>query len=225
MNGIEEKIIALWKPKKISSNGFLNMVRKISGIKKAGHAGTLDPLAEGVLVVGIGKATKMLARESGAEKEYIASVRFGAYSSTDDEEGEKKDVPISGIPARKDVKRALGSLTGTINQIPPAFSAIKIKGKEAYKLARAGKNVEMKPRKAEVKKIELLDYAWPFAEFKIVTGPGVYIRSVARDLGKKLGVGGYLFSLKRTRVGRFSESDALSLDKFAELAGKPIIKR
>ncbi|MFA4999636.1 MAG: tRNA pseudouridine(55) synthase TruB [Parcubacteria group bacterium] len=209
-----EGIYVFWKPKGVSSNGFLNRIRKETGIKKIGHAGTLDPLAEGIIVVGIGKGTKLLTKESGAEKEYIAEVCLGSTSETDDEEGSKTEVFVVKIPKRGDVSRALRSFKKETKQIPPVYSAIKIKGKEAYKLARKGKKPEMKPRHAEIRKTKLLSYKWPFVSFKIITGPGVYIRSVARDLGEKLGVGGYLSSLKRTRVGRYTKSDALTLKSY-----------
>jgi tRNA pseudouridine55 synthase len=206
-----EGICAFWKPKGISSNGFLNRIRKETGIRKVGHAGTLDPLAEGVLVVGIGKGTKMIPNMAGAEKEYVAEVRLGMVSETDDEEGVKAEVPVVKIPGETEVKESLMSFEKETEQVPPVYSAIKIKGKEAYKRVREGHKVEMKPRPAEIKEVELLSYEWPLVSFRVVTGPGVYIRSMARDLGMKLGVGGYLSSLKRTRVGQFSADDALEL--------------
>lgn len=204
-----EGIHAFWKPKGISSNGFLSLIRKETGIRKVGHAGTLDPLAEGILVVGIGKGTKLIAGMAGAEKEYVAEVCLGMTSETDDEEGVKTPVVIGRIPEKKEVQKALSSFKDEMEQIPPAYSAIKIKGKEAYKLARAGHEVEMKSRPAEIKETELLSYEWPIVSFRVITGPGVYIRSIARDLGRKLGTGGYLSSLKRTRVGEYTANDTI----------------
>jgi len=206
-------IYAFWKPKGISSNGFLNCIRKACGIRKVGHSGTLDPLAEGILVVGIGKGTKKLAEQKGSEKEYEAVVRLGVLSSTDDEEGEKEEYKFSKRPEKNDVIDALDSFMGIIDQIPPVYSAIKVKGKEAYKRVRKGEKIKMEPRKAEIKSVKLLSYEWPFVSFNVVTGPGVYIRSIARDLGEKLGTGGYLSSLKRIRVANFSIKEAVSIDE------------
>ena len=210
---ITEGIHVFWKPKGISSNGFLKQIRKITGIRKVGHAGTLDPLAEGILVVGVGKGTKLLTDITGAEKEYLCIARLGATSETDDEEGVKTETKVAAIPSRADVLHALSSFQNETEQIPPGYSAIKIKGKEAYKLARAGDSLIMKSRPAQIKEIELLSYEWPLVSFRIVTGKGVYIRAVARDLGTKLGVGGYLASLQRTRVGSFTERDIMRLEK------------
>jgi len=208
---ITEDIHIFWKPKGISSNGFLKQIRKMTGIRKVGHAGTLDPLAEGILVVGIGKGTKLLTDITGAEKEYLAVARLGVTSETDDEEGIKTETEISAIPARADILRVLSSFQNETEQIPPGYSAIKIKGKEAYKLARAGDSFTMKSRPAQIKEIELISYEWPLVSFRIVTGSGVYIRAVARDLGAKLNVGGYLASLQRTRVGAWTKSDITHL--------------
>jgi len=211
---ITEGLHIFWKPKGISSNGFLKQIRKISGIRKAGHAGTLDPLAEGILVVGIGKGTKLPTEITGAEKEYLCVARLGATSETDDEEGIKTEIEVSTIPARADILRVLSSFQNETEQIPPGYSAIKIKGKEAYKLARGGASPIMKSRPAQIKEIELISYEWPLVSFRVVTGKGVYIRAVARDLGAKLSVGGYLSSLQRIRVGSFTERDILDLEKF-----------
>jgi tRNA pseudouridine55 synthase len=206
-----EDIHVFWKPKGISSNGFLNQLRKKTGIKKMGHAGTLDPLAEGILVVGVGSGTKLIANITGVDKEYIAKARLGETSSTDDEEGEKKEIIIQNIPSEESVREALTSFEKETEQIPPIYSAIKIKGKEAYKRARAGHEVEMKSRPASIKETELLSYEWPFVSFRVVTGSGVYIRAIARDLGEKLGTGAYLCSLSRTRVGRYTKDDVQEL--------------
>jgi len=210
---ITEGIHVFWKPKGVSSNGFLKQIRKKTGIRKVGHAGTLDPLAEGILVVGIGKGTKLLTEITGAEKEYLCVARLGVISETDDEEGVKTETKVAVIPSRADVLCALSSFQNETEQVPPSYSAIKIKGQEAYKLVRAGVNITMKSRPAQIKEIELISYEWPFVSFRIVTGKGVYIRAVARDLGAKLSVGGYLASLKRTRVGVWTKSDITYLEK------------
>lgn len=211
-------VFGIYKPKGPTSNHLLNIIRRTLQTKKVGHAGTLDPLASGVLVVGIGKkGTKQLSALVQKEKEYIAKIKFGTYSTTDDEEGIKEDINVTKTPNKKDVKTAIKKFVGNILQTPPIYSAIKIKGKEAYKYARNGIEVEMKPRPAIVKKIKLLKYEWPFLEIKVVTGPGVYVRSLARDIGKELNVGGYLADLERTRVGVFKKSGAYKVEDMGKL--------
>jgi len=207
-----EGLYAFWKPKGISSNGFLNRIRKAAGTRRVGHAGTLDPLAEGVLVVGIGKGTKLIAGLGKSEKEYLGVVKLGETSETDDEEGKKTPIEVKEIPAYEKVAEKLASFLEETEQTPPVYSAIKIEGKEAYKRVRKGQNVEMKSRPAEIKEMELILYEWPLVSFRVVTGPGVYVRAIARDLGEKLGVGGYLSSLVRIRVGEYKSDDALPLE-------------
>lgn len=205
-------IYAFWKPKGPTSHRFLNDIRRIVGRDvKVGHAGTLDPLAEGVLVVGIGRSTKMLETEVQKEKEYVAEVTLGVSSSTDDEEGEKTIYPVLSIPGLSSVSAAAESFVGEINQVPPVYSAIKVGGKEAYKFARKGVDLKMKPRPVKIISMEILEYDYPRLVLRVATGKGAYIRSLARDLGMLLGTGGYLSGLKRTRVGEYVESSAFSV--------------
>lgn len=182
------------------------------GVKKVGHGGTLDPLARGVLVIGIGKGTKQLSHHFGKEKEYVATIMLGLRSSTDDEEGVKTFHPNPAIPTQRAISKTLRSFVGEIKQVPPLFSAIKIKGKRAYARARAGEIFHLKPRKVWLKKIELIDYHWPVMKIRVVTGPGVYIRSLARDIGEQLHCGGYVTDLVRIRVGEFTLHDAVVID-------------
>ena len=207
-------IFGIYKPKGPTSNDIVQSIKRIAGGEKVGHAGTLDPLAEGVLVVGIGReATKKLGIEMKKEKEYLAKIKLGETSATDDEEGEK--TPVSDRkPALSEVKEAIKKFTGKIRQVPPIYSAIKIAGKEAYKFARKGEKPVLLEREVELKEIEILEYEWPYLELRAVTGPGVYIRALARYIGKELGTGGYLTGLKRTRVGDFTADKALSLEEF-----------
>lgn len=198
-------ILAFDKPKGPTSFKFLSQIKKIAGTKKVGHAGTLDPLASGVLVVAIGRqSTKKIHLEVQKEKEYLAEIKLGAYSTTDDEEGEKEVVKPEKIPDMAFVKKTVDSFTGKIKQIPPVYSAIKVNGQESYKLVRKGKTVELKPREVVIKSIQILEYEYPKLVLKVVTGPGVYIRSLARNIGEKLKTGGYISELKRTRVGEFT---------------------
>jgi len=206
-------IIAIYKPKGITSHDAIDQVRRATGEKKVGHAGTLDPLARGLLVIGIGKEfTKKLSEIVGKEKEYISTIKLGATSTTDDEEGDKEEV-LCKEPAENEIKSAIDRFVGEILQIPPAFSALKIKGERAYKIARKGYTPEMKPRKVSVKSIELLEYKWPHLKLRVVTGPGVYIRSLARDIGEVLKTGGYLSDLERVRIGEFTKEKSLSISE------------
>lgn len=208
-----KNIFAVYKPSGISSFGMVARVRRILGIKKVGHAGTLDPLARGVLVIGAGReGTKLLASEVAKEKEYLAEVTLGFISSTDDAEGEKAVVDNKTIPDIGVVEKVVSNFIGEIMQIPPAFSAIKVAGQRAYKLARSGQQIELKARPVWVKDIKIVDYCYPILRLKVTTGPGVYIRSLARDIGKDLGVGGYLSDLERTMVGDFGVADCIDLD-------------
>jgi len=205
-------IIAVYKPKGPTSFDIIYKLRKLTGIKKIGHAGTLDPLASGVLVVGIGReATRRLCEVVESEKEYVATVRFGAESTTDDLAGEKTVVEFIKKPARVDIEKTLAGFSGKIMQLPPNFSAIKIGGVRAYKMARRGETPKLIKRPVEVREIKIIKYKWPLLKIKIVSGPGFYVRSLARDLGKKLKVGGYLADLERTRVGQFKKSSAIKL--------------
>jgi len=202
---ITKGIIAVYKPIGVTSFDVIRRLRTLTGIKKIGHAGTLDPLAKGVLVVGIGKeACKSLAENVKKEKEYLAVIRLGQESSTDDEEGTKKIIKYTKKPKLEEIKNILPQFQGLVSQIPPIFSAIKVNGQRAYSLARKGKKFSLKARIIDIKKIDLISYKWPNLYIKAITGPGVYIRSLARDIGKELNCGGYLANLERTRVGEFT---------------------
>lgn len=206
-------IFAVNKPVGPTSHDIMYRIKRRFRGEKVGHAGTLDPLASGVLVVGVGRsATKLLHTELFNEKEYRAEVTLGQSSSTDDAEGEKKDWPVTEAPSRQNIVAALKKFVGTINQVPPAFSAVKKSGIPAYKLARRGQAPELVARPAVVKELELIDYSWPTLTLRVVTGRGVYIRSLARDIGAALGVGGYISKLERTRVGDFHLSDVVDID-------------
>lgn len=207
-------IVAINKPVGPTSFDIVAQVRKITGVKKVGHAGTLDPQAAGVLVIAVGRDdTKKINLIVEKEKEYIAEIKLGETSSTDDNEGDKK--PVSDkIPAPAEIAAALKKFIGEINQTPPKYSAVKVNGRRAYKLARAGQEVEMKPRPILIKDIELLEYAYPVLKIRVATGPGVYIRSLARDIGETLKTGAYMSGLIRTRVGEFTLDKSLLLEEF-----------
>jgi tRNA pseudouridine55 synthase len=209
---IPHGIIAINKPIGPTSHRMINLVRKASNEKRVGHAGTLDPLASGVLVVGIGREyTKQLDSFVKAEKVYEAEFTLGMTSTTDDEQGEKTVHPDCKQPTIEVINDALQKFVGTIWQVPPQFSAIKINGQKAYDLARKGRVAPMEPREREVRAIEVLEYVWPKLKLKITTGKGVYIRALARDLGEALETGAYMSALKRTRVGQFGLEDCVEL--------------
>ncbi|MBT5338596.1 tRNA pseudouridine(55) synthase TruB [Candidatus Falkowbacteria bacterium] len=208
-----EGIIVVDKPKGPTSHDIVDQVRRITGIRKVGHAGTLDPLASGVLVVAIGREnTKKIDEIVKTEKEYIAKIKLGETSTTDDAEGDKTQISNTKYQIPNDaLLENLKQFEGEVLQIPPAFSAIKMKGKKAYELARKGQEVKMASRKIFIKEIELIKYEWPYLEIKVTCGPGTYIRSLARDIGEKLKIGAYLAELQRTRVGDYTIEQAVDL--------------
>ncbi|HHE67672.1 MAG TPA: tRNA pseudouridine(55) synthase TruB [Candidatus Parcubacteria bacterium] len=202
------------KPKNITSHDVVDRLRKISGIKKIGHSGTLDPFATGLLILGIGKgATKKLSRFLKADKEYIGLLKLGAVSDTFDKTGKILEKEKIKKPTKDEVKKVLESFLGEINQTPPLFSAQKIKGKPLYQLARKGIKIKPRAKKVKVNKIEILNYSFPYLKIKVKCSSGTYIRSLANDIGKTLGCGAYLEELKRTKIGSYSLEKAVELSK------------
>lgn len=215
-------IVAVYKEEGMTSHDVVNALRRLTGERRIGHAGTLDPYAKGVLVVGIGRAaTRQLRQVAGTEKEYIACIRLGRRSTTDDREGKIEEVSLSQVPSEDEVRRALQRFVGTIPQRPPIFSAVKVGGRAAYKFARAKRHIDLQVRQVEAREIELLEYSWPRVRVRLVTGPGFYVRSLARDLGEALGAGGYLEELERTRVGTYTKEQAVRLSDLAKSTGDP----
>jgi len=203
-------IFAVYKERGMTSHDVVDAVRRATGERRVGHAGTLDPLAKGVLVVGVGRAaTRLLGRLTEKDKEYVTRIHLGVRSTTDDGEGKKEEVPVDEIPSEDDVRASLHRFSGVISQRPCAFSALKLQGRPAYRLARKNHDLELAPRQVEVKEIELLAYKWPWVDVRMVTGPGVYVRAIARDLGETLGTGGYVEELERTRVGPYTADQAV----------------
>jgi len=189
-----------------------------TGIKKlkVGHAGTLDPLATGLLILCTGKATKQIESFQIQEKEYIANLKLGATTpSFDMETEEDSQNDISSITEEL-FKSALERFIGEIEQIPPVFSAVKIKGKRAFEYARKGESIKLQPKLIVIKEIELLSFQLPIVTIKVVCSKGTYIRSLARDIGENLKCGAYLTGLKRTRIGNFRIENAMKVDFFME---------
>ncbi|MCI0362871.1 MAG: tRNA pseudouridine(55) synthase TruB [Phycisphaerales bacterium] len=182
---------------------------------KTGHAGTLDPLATGVLVVVFGQATKIAADIMRTDKRYETRIDLSAFTSTDDQEGERSDVEVARAPTQGDIRTQLKTFTGRIAQSPPAFSAVKIDGVRAYKLGRRGRLVEPAAREVLVHRLELVKYEWPLVDLLIHCAKGFYVRSLARDLGRALGTGGHCVVIRRTAVGPFTLDEARGLDAIA----------
>lgn len=205
-----EGIFAVYKDEGLTSHDVVDLVRRATGVKRVGHAGTLDPCAKGVLVIGVGRmATKRLGEVAGTDKEYVTRIKLGWRSTTDDREGRKDQTEVLHPPDEEQVRTALARFQGVTSQRPPAFSALKVGGRPAYRLARAKKQVELSERQVEAKVVELIRYEWPSVDVRLVTGSGFYVRSFARDLGETLGTGGYVDQLERTRVGEFTKEQAV----------------
>ncbi|MCE2924071.1 MAG: tRNA pseudouridine(55) synthase TruB [Phycisphaeraceae bacterium] len=187
---------------------------------KVGHGGTLDPLATGVLVVLVGKATRLCEQVMQGQKVYHTHIDLSAFSTTDDNEGEKTAVGVLHPPALADIRAGLEKLTGDIQQTPPVYSAVKVGGRRAYALARGGQAVRLGPRHVRVDSIEIASYEWPRLEIVVTSGKGVYIRSIARDLGRLLGTGGYLTGLRRTRIGLWDIQESRQLAGLPEQMGQ-----
>ncbi len=209
MNGL----LVIDKPWGMTSRDVVNRVQKWFPRKtKIGHTGTLDPLATGVLVVCIGAATRLADYVQAMGKSYASRFRFGATSTTDDADGAVTESPTALPPTREQLQTVLASFVGAVEQMPPAFSALKVDGQRAHKLARAGKDVPLTARQVRVEAIRLVGYDWPFTDVEVDCGKGTYIRSIARDVGEMLGCGGLVQTLRRTRVGPFTAELGVSLD-------------
>lgn len=180
---------------------------------KVGHAGTLDPLASGVLVVCLGKATRQVERLMGQGKVYEATVDLSAFTASDDAEMPREEIAVKAPPSVERIDQALSQQTGLIEQVPPNFSAVHVDGRRAYQAARQGESLALKPRQVRVDAIERLRYDWPTLELRITCGKGTYIRSIARDLGQWLGTGGHLTALRRTAVGDYTVDMAYPVER------------
>ena len=214
-NSFEEgKLVLINKPLRWTSFDVIRKIRNLIRIKKVGHAGTLDPLATGLLIVCTGKFTKRINEYMAQEKEYSGSFTLGATTPSYDLEQEPGNfMPFEHITGEQ-IKSATVQFTGEILQVPPAHSAIQIDGKRVYELARQGREVVIEPRKVTVSEFEITAVELPLVYFRIVCSTGTYIRSLANDLGTALGCGAYLSSLCRTRIGDFKLEDAMTMDEF-----------
>lgn len=211
-----EGLLLVDKPAGVTSHDVVNVARRALGERRVGHAGTLDPFATGLLVLLVGRATRLLPHVSGDPKLYEATVRFGAETETEDLHG--AIVREAPAPTRSAVEAAIPALTGVLDQVPPAYSAKRVDGRRAYDLARSGVAVELRPARVRVDAWELLAWRAPHAgapaeaDVRITCGGGTYIRSLARDLGRATASAAHLAALRRTRSGAFDVREAVSLD-------------
>jgi tRNA pseudouridine55 synthase len=209
-------LVVVDKPGGLTSHDVVAAVRRLAGTRKVGHAGTLDPMATGVLVLGVNRATRLLGHLALTDKRYDATIRLGVTTTTDDAEGEVVESrPTDGIAA-DDVRRALASFVGEIDQVPSAVSAIKVDGQRAHARVRAGEEVDLPARRVTVHGVEVTAVDLPSLTISVHCSSGTYIRAIARDLGAALGVGGHLTSLRRTAVGPFDLSGAHTLEALAD---------
>lgn len=213
---LEGKVLLINKPLHWTSFDMVKKIRTLTGISKIGHAGTLDPLATGLLIVCTGRFTKKINEYMGMEKEYTGSFRLGATTPTYDKESEPQNLNDISQLSIQQIHDATIHFTGDIMQVPPIYSAIKQDGKPVYLAARKGVEVIMEPRPVTIKEFTITKTDLPEVYFKVVCTTGTYIRSLANDFGASLGVGGYLSSLCRTRIGEFRVEDALSIEEFTQ---------
>lgn len=211
-----DQIVLADKPAGISSFGVVARVRRqLSGRAgrkiKVGHTGTLDPFATGLMILLSGTFTRRAGEFSKLDKVYEATIRLGAISSTGDPEGEITEQLVQDIPSEQQVRQTIKTFLGKITQTPPVFSAIKINGQRAYKLARAGQAVEMPSREVEIYSIELLSYEYPHIKIRAHVSSGTYIRTLAQDIGDLLGTGAYVTELRRVKVGQYDIKDAVTI--------------
>lgn len=211
-------IIPINKPAGITSHTLVNRLRKFYGIKKIGHAGTLDPFATGVLILLVGReSTKRSDEFMKQDKIYRTKLKLGYISDTYDKDGAIQEYNIQKTPTRVEIDQIVASFVGEISQIPPMYSAIKINGKKMYELARKGQTIDIPPRLVNIYNITILDYTYPYLTLDITCSSGTYIRSLGYDIGMKLQTGAYLETLERIKSGEFSIENCYNLDNLPKL--------
>lgn len=217
MKNVVSGVLVVDKPIGLTSHDVVQIIRRGTGIRRAGHTGTLDPRASGVLVVLVGPAVRLSEYVSASDKRYQATIRLGSSTDTYDAEGTVTGpaASLEGITEEK-FEEILGQFVGEIEQVPPPYSAIKVKGRKAYEMAREGEEVDLEPRKIRVYSLEVLEWAPPEVVVDVYCSSGTYVRSLANDLGQKLGCGAHLVGLRRTKSGRFTLRDAVPLRRLQE---------
>ncbi len=212
----KEGIILVDKPRGITSHDVVDVVRKKLKIKRVGHSGTLDPLAEGLLIILVGKCTKLFSKFANFDKEYLGVLKLGEVTSTGDSQGEVTSRgEYKGI-SQEQIKEAFSLFLGASEQIPPMVSALRVKGKRLYDLARRGIVVERSPRKINILSLEILKINLPFVEFRVYCSKGTYVRKLAEDIGEKLGCGAHMVKIMRLNIGPFKIEKAVALDEINE---------
>ncbi|GAB3536852.1 tRNA pseudouridine(55) synthase TruB [Pontibacter brevis] len=214
------EILLINKPLDWTSFDVVKKVRNTIRVKKVGHAGTLDPLASGLLILCTGKFTKRIDEIQGQEKEYTGTIRLGEITPSYDRETEVTETKDTSHLSEGDIKAAAAEFVGTIEQVPPIYSAVQVDGKRAYDLARKGKSAELKPRIITIQAFDITAIEGAEVHFRVVCSKGTYIRSLAHDLGQKLGCGAHLSSLVRTRIGEYRLKDALTIEDIQAIRKK-----
>ena len=212
----ESGLVVVDKPGSMTSHDVVSRVRRLAGTRKVGHAGTLDPMATGVLVLGLNRATRLLGHLTLTDKRYDATVRLGGTTTTDDADGDLVSSSPTDHLSEDDVRSALSSLVGEIDQVPSSVSAVKVDGRRAYARVRAGEEVELSARRVTIHAIDVVSLDLPDVKVAVHCSSGTYVRAIARDLGAALGVGGHLTALRRTAVGPFTLADARTIDELTE---------
>jgi tRNA pseudouridine55 synthase len=210
-------VLVVDKPRGMTSHDVVDYLRRTLGIKRIGHAGTLDPAADGVLLTCINKATKLVQFLTQYDKEYDAEIKLGVTTDTYDGEGKVVQIKDVREMGESKIREAISTFQGKIQQTVPLYSALKFQGKRLYQYARAGVEIEPKRREVEIKSLEIMDIEFPMVRLRINCSKGTYIRSLASELGEKLGCGAHLFSLRRTRVGPFKADEALNLESISDM--------
>jgi tRNA pseudouridine55 synthase len=212
----EPGLVVVDKPGGITSHDVVSRVRRLAGTRKVGHAGTLDPMATGVLVLALDRATRLLGHLTLTDKRYDATIRLGATTTTDDADGEVLETRSTAELTEDAVRVALGAFVGELDQVPSSVSAVKIAGKRAYARVREGEQVDLPPRRVTIHALEVTNLDLPDVQVSVHCTSGTYIRAIARDLGVALGVGGHLTALRRTAVGPFTIDEAHTLEQLTE---------
>ncbi len=214
-------VVVVDKPAGITSHDVVDRVRKIFGTRKVGHGGTLDPEATGVLLVGVGRATRLLSYTQAGAKRYRAVVRFGVTTTTQDASGDVVDEHLVEF-GEEELRVALVQFVGEIEQVPPMVSAVKIGGERLYRKARRGEEIAREPRKVTIFSLELVEWQPPEATLHVRCSGGTYVRTLAHDIGRSIGTGAHLLALRRTEAGGFTEADAIVLDALSEGDLRPL---
>jgi len=209
-------LVVVDKPAQWTSHDVVARVRRLAGTRRVGHAGTLDPMATGVLVIGIGRGTRLLGHLALADKDYDATIRLGVTTTTEDAQGDVVETRDASGVTDEALADAVASLVGDIEQVPSAVSALKVDGERSYKRVRRGEDVQLAPRPVHVERFDVIERRGDEVDVRVTCSTGTYVRALARDVGAKLGVGAHLTALRRTRVGGFHLSQARTLDQLSE---------